>query len=1606
MQKDGKPLIPGALGDKSAVEPKPSKIIQQQGPKADKKAIYVNVMTKDQTELNPTLAYMFLKLAFDKTKESVEVKALHDSGCAATVISTNTFLKLSKSDRTKIIQPLETIYVKSYTGELTQIRGLANIWIRFKGKNGNTLWHLHKVMIHDNIDFDMILGRDITGSSLKIAETNDCMYLSSKPTKITNLQEYIANHTQTLCDAPIHQRSINSLEVETSTAITIPPFTMAYVPCRLKDNQQNPKIIQNGKGSILFEIIAVNVTDLQFLRNQMLDYLDKENIMLPLFNDSNDDYLLEAKTQIAQIEHFNHELPIHCMQMASFDSQILRVNNVRPAFIEEDEYMNEDEKTAAFIDFAEKGHFHHSMSHLVEKAHSLTEMELKNTTPYPTEKFLDQFNLSHLNMKQRKIIHKILRQNKEVFTKHEYDIGKVNTIEMEIEIDETKPRIQKYVPIPHSARGQVRQILDQLEEFNVIRPCNEPSLFCSNLLIVPKKDKKLLRVLLDGRLLNNSTIRKPTNVVSFPEIKIHLTGKTWTTIADVAQAFYQIPLSKKAQPLTAFYSEAHGKRYCFQRAPQGLKNSPLYLKLLMDQLFGDMCDIVIHYADDIMISTTGTFEEHMKAVAEVLARLKKANLKISPKKLKIAQDNVEFLGIIWKKGTLHVPEAKLLAFKNYPIPRTPKQTKSFVCAMSYYRQFIPRFSELSQPLMELTTLNPKQFKWTDKHTEIFHILIDSLIKNASLYLPDPKKTFYVQTDASDICGAGRVYQKGPEGEELLLACISRTFTKAERTYGAFRKEVLALLYTLRSMDFFLRYADNIIIKVDAKAILFLRLCKDSAGILLRFSQELAKYDAEVHHVAGVKNVISDILSRHHEGITEIMEDKKKVRYLSEAQAEHILKRLCIPEGYKFSKKEVADLLEIESLKNPLDEKPKRSSGKEGKRIVQNLPKVLHEKKVNLPKESFRRPGVKLPICACTNYSIGIPCNHLTINYNELNALSKVLTGGKIHKDTFIEMQNSDEFIINIKQRLKCNELKKRPKMFAIEDGILYFGKKNQKPVLPVALLDLLIQSKHYTVFGIHSSKTRILRDIKGAYYVHMPTLRKKLSELRDNCVVCQFNKTNANSHIVKPSNFRKAPRTCWAIDIIPNMPETSKKYKAVFLAVDMFTGYVQLAPLESRKTEGLIEAIYSTIIRPFGSPQIIRCDNETGMMNSKDFVKAFEVLNIKFEPTSTAAPWSNGGAERAVQTIKEGARKFIMQEKVNESWDQYLHFFTMAHNQSTSIYGYAPEELHFGYTMPKVVDLLQFWPNATTHEQYMELIVPKAEEARQKAKGIAERENERVTTYKNKNRATKTFKIGEIVLHKQLQLATGANMGMKPKFTGPFVINKIEDSNSSAIIENLKTGHVLKAHFTNLQLFAYHPNFTKLNSDFEDDILKFMPDKFSRHKYWPKTFPGRYDPSQDSENEMSDVEMEDLEEWDTDRLDSTGHSPNQNQTETQQCENCLEHEQSCICPKSETDNKSICNRCDNKNCTCSKCSAEPNENLSRLTTNNNQKNLECSQENDHPEGCNCAIDLTENYGYQSQHEHNSSSQPKRGILKITSPVINYPEHLQHWHADSDNDDND
>ena len=86
--------------------------------------------------------------------------------------------------------------------------------------------------------------------------------------------------------------------------------------------------------------------------------------------------------------------------------------------------------------------------------------------------------------------------------------------------------------------------------------------------------------------------------------------------------------------------------------------------------------------------------------------------------------------------------------------------------------------------------------------------------------------------------------------------------------------------------------------------------------------ELSKYEAEIYHVPGKENEISDILSRNHKNLNDIVSEEKRRHVLTEKQTEEILRRLTIPQGRHFTTEEVKWLLEADSLDNPIPAKKK------------------------------------------------------------------------------------------------------------------------------------------------------------------------------------------------------------------------------------------------------------------------------------------------------------------------------------------------------------------------------------------------------------------------------------------------------------------------------------------------------------------------------------------------------------------------------------------------------------------------------------------------------------------------------------------------------------
>ena len=128
----------------------------------------------------PLTAHVLIKLSTDRDSDYYEVKALHDSGCAKTLIHLKTFQQIPNYNLIPITE-LPHIRISSCTGERSNIIGLASLTLTFRGDNGNKISFPHDVFIHDSLEHDFLLGRDFTGTPIKIMETNQHIYLSDKP---------------------------------------------------------------------------------------------------------------------------------------------------------------------------------------------------------------------------------------------------------------------------------------------------------------------------------------------------------------------------------------------------------------------------------------------------------------------------------------------------------------------------------------------------------------------------------------------------------------------------------------------------------------------------------------------------------------------------------------------------------------------------------------------------------------------------------------------------------------------------------------------------------------------------------------------------------------------------------------------------------------------------------------------------------------------------------------------------------------------------------------------------------------------------------------------------------------------------------------------------------------------------------------------------------------------------------------------------------------------------------------------------------------------------------------------------------------------------------
>lgn len=186
--------------------------------------------------------------------------------------------------------------------------------------------------------------------------------------------------------------------------------------------------------------------------------------------------------------------------------------------------------------------------------------------------------------------------------------------------------------------------------------------------------------------------------------------------------YHQVEVELKDQYKTAFVT--YEGQYTWKVMPFGLTNAPSTFQMLMNEtLRGLIGKSVIVYLDDILVYSKSE-TDHINHLREVFQRLRDQCLYAKRSKTLLLQSFIIFLGHRVDQKGIRVDETKADAIVKWLVPAKPKEALSFVATGSFFRRFIPKFSEISNPLYEYA--NKKIKTWDEDCPKAFIELKEKL----------------------------------------------------------------------------------------------------------------------------------------------------------------------------------------------------------------------------------------------------------------------------------------------------------------------------------------------------------------------------------------------------------------------------------------------------------------------------------------------------------------------------------------------------------------------------------------------------------------------------------------------------------------------------------------------------------------------------------------------------------------------------------------------------------------------------------------------------------------------------------------------------------------
>ncbi|KAL2093598.1 hypothetical protein ACEWY4_010910 [Coilia grayii] len=519
-----------------------------------------------------------------------------------------------------------------------------------------------------------------------------------------------------------------------------------------------------------------------------------------------------------------------------------------------------------------------------------------------------------LNDHQQAQLKSLLQKWYHVFAANDEDFGQTAVVTHQIPTGVAPPIRERYRPVPPKLYTELRALLQGMLDSGVVKESASP--WAAPVVLAKKKDGSL-RFCVDYRKLNAVTHKDSFPLPRIEESLTSLSKSEWYSTLDLASGYWQVEVAPEDQEKTAFATPFG--LYQFERMPFGLCNAPATFQRLMQRCLGaQVHDYLLIYLDDVIVYSP-SFQSHLNHLEQVFARLHNYGLKLQPRKCRLFQRHVAYLGhIVSKEGVATDPD-KTRVVRDWAVPSTVKQVRSFLGFAGYYRRFIPAFAKVAAPLHELlqgqANRPSARIQWTSDCQSAFDHLKQALLAAPILAYADFQLPFRVYTDAS-LHGLGAVLAQVQDGKERVIAYASRSLHASERNdqnYSSFKLELLALKWAVTEKFKDYLWGAQFTVFTDNNPLVHLDTATLGATEQ-RWVAQLANFSYDIRYRPGATNRNADVLSRLPGEATNLLVHVAGCSTTSEQQG--------APEGWSERQAEDPDLRRLRALKASKEPPPR------------------------------------------------------------------------------------------------------------------------------------------------------------------------------------------------------------------------------------------------------------------------------------------------------------------------------------------------------------------------------------------------------------------------------------------------------------------------------------------------------------------------------------------------------------------------------------------------------------------------------------------------------------------------------------------------------------